>query len=513
MRYAIALTGTALALGSAVTLALQSPAGAQNPVAQNAPQAMPVQPPGGAPQSFAELTARLQPAVVNISTTQKVEVGRFPGIQPGSPLEDFFRRFQPQPGDGAPVTREATSLGSGFVISPDGYIVTNNHVVSGRNGDDPVDTITVTFSDRREFKARIVGRDQIADLAVLKIDATNLPFVRFGDSARTRVGDWVIAIGNPLGLSGTVTAGIVSALHRNIGGQFDRYIQTDASINQGNSGGPLFDLSGNVVGINTAIFSPTGGNVGLGFAIPSEVAGPIVSQLRETGKFRRGYLGINIQPLREDIAAGLGLPKDRGEIIARVEPNAPAARAGLRQGDVVVAINGQAVTLDNTLSQIVAATPIGTTIPVDIIRDGKRMTVRATVGERPAESALNGGSTEENAPSAPEGTEQAARASLGVTLVALTPDVRRQLRLPENLQGVVIANVNPASDAAAKGLRRGDVIISINQRPVTTPQAAAAAVAAARAAGRDTVLALVQRGSDQPSFIGLRLMPATPAGR
>jgi serine protease Do len=523
VRIALALTGTALALGSVVTLAIQSPAGAQDadPVKtpQNAPATVPSVGPGGAPRSFADLTARLSPAVVNISTTQQVEVGRFPGIQPGSPLEELFRRFQEQQGeDGRPVTREATSLGSGFFISPDGFIVTNNHVVSGRDGNEPVDTITVTLQDRREYKARIVGRDQLADLAVLKIDGAgnNLPYVQFGQSERVRVGDWAIAIGNPLGLAGTVTAGIVSALHRNIGsGQYDRYIQTDASINQGNSGGPLFDLSGNVIGVNTAIFSPTGGNVGLGFAIPAELARPVVEQLRTTGRVRRGYLGVNIQPLTSDIAAGLGLPRDRGEIVANVEPTGPAARAGIRQGDVILRINGQEVTYDNTLSYIVANTRIGATVPIELLRGGKRQTVNATVGERPTEATIQGDrdQEEQRQPNRPDQGDTATRQSLGLNVQSITPEIRRQLRLAENVQGVVITNVSPASDAAANGLRRGDVIISINQQPTTTPAAAAAAVAAARAAGRETVLILAQRGNNPPAFFGIKLVPAPGPAR
>ncbi len=504
----LALTGSALAIASAMTLALQTPAGAQSQPAQNAPSTVPSVGPGGAPRSFADLTARLAPAVVNVSTTQQVEINRFPGVQPGSPLEELFKRFQQQQGgdDGQPVTREATSLGSGFIIDPTGYIVTNNHVVSGRDGNDPVDTITVTLSDRREYKAKLVGRDVLADLAVLKIDAKDLPYVRFGDSAKARVGDWVIAIGDPLGLSGTVTAGIISALHRNIGGQYDRYIQTDASINQGNSGGPLFDLDGNVVGINTAIYSPTGANVGLGFAIPAESAKPVIDQLRLGAKVRRGYLGVQIQPLSTDIAAGLGLPKDRGEIVADVTPGGPAARAGIRQGDVVVRVNGQDVTVDNTLSYIVANARIGTTIPVEIVRGGRRQTVNVTLAERPSETALNGTPSIDSKDDATPPAQQPTRNSLGLSLLALTPEIRNQLRVPSTTQGVVIAFVNPASDAAQEGLQKGDIILQINQVPTTTPAAAAAAVAAAKAAGRDTVLMLFQRGATPPRYIGIKLM-------
>ncbi len=467
------------------------------------------------------MTAKLAPAVVNVSTTQKVEVGRFPhlgqgggdGAQGGSgnPLEELFRRFQEQQGDGgAPVTREATSLGSGFIVDPSGYIVTNNHVISGGEGKAPVESITVTLADRKEYKARVIGRDTLSDLALLKIDATNLPYVNFGDSKSARVGDWVIAIGNPFGLGGTVTAGIVSALHRNIqSGQYDRYIQTDASINQGNSGGPLFDINGNVIGINTAIFSPSGGNVGLGFAIPAEQAAPVIQQLRTGNSVKRGYLGVGIQPMSEDISSALGLPKDHGEIVRSVEPNGPAARAGLRQGDVVTRVAGQDVTYDNTLSIIVANTPVGSHVPIDVIRDGKRQTLTAQIVLRPSEAIVRGQvePTPDQKPAAGgavPGTE-AARQSLGITLTPLTGEVRGQLKLGQGVQGVVIAQIDPNSDAAAKDLQRGDVILSINQRPTPTPAAAAAAVAEARRAGRDTVLMLVQRGTNPGLYIGIKL--------
>ena len=518
MRIALALSGAALVIGSAATLALQSPAGAQATAQapQNAPASVPSVGPGGALRSFADLTARLQPAVVNISTTQQIEVSRsLPRFTPGTPLDEMFRRFQEQQGEGGePVTREASSLGSGFIISPDGYLVTNNHVITGRTGDTVVDKITVTLSDRREYQARVIGRDPLSDMALLKIDAAGLPYVGFGDSAGVRVGDWVVAIGNPFGLGGTVTAGIVSALHRNIGAsQYERYIQTDASINQGNSGGPLFDLEGNVVGINTAIFSPTGGNVGLGFAIPAELARPVIEQLRTAGKVRRGYLGVNIQPLTADIAAGLGLPKDRGEIVASVEPNGPASRAGIRQGDVIVKVDNQEVTVENTLSYIVANTPIGRGVPIELIRGGRRQVINVTTAERPSETALNAGrAPDESAPdgaTAPVG-EAATRASLGITLSALTPEVRRQLRLADDARGVVIASLNPNSDAARQGLQRGDLIVSINQQPTISVASAAAAVEATRRAGRDTVLLLVQRGTNPARFIGIKLM-AVPA--
>jgi serine protease Do len=309
-----------------------------------------------------------------------------------------------------------------------------------------------------------------------------------------------------------VTAGIVSALHRNIGsGQYDRYIQTDASINQGNSGGPLFDLDGKVIGINTAIFSPTGGNVGLGFAVPAEIARPIIQQLRATGTVKRGYLGVGIQPLTADIAAGLGLPKERGEIVASVEPGGPAARAGIRQGDVIIRINGQDVTFDNTLSYVIANTPVGASIPIELLRDGQRRTISATIAQRPSEAVVQARSGLPVDPEAETADEkspaaEATRQSLGITLTPLTEAIRTQQKLPATVNGVVIAGISPGSDAAAQGLQRGDVILSINQRPTTTPAEAAAAVDASRKAGRDTVLLLFQRGAGLPLYRGVKLI-------
>jgi len=513
VRYAYAITAALLAGGATATLALQQPVIAQ--VAQNEPGAINAAAPrAGAPMSFADLAARLQPAVVNISTTQRVQVANQNPFA-GTPFADLFGRGQG--GDGQPVTREATSLGSGFIISPDGYVVTNNHVISAGGPNSrlqaTVDSIKVTLPDRTEYTARVVGRDPVSDLALLKIEARNLPFVRFGDSTRTRVGDWVVAIGNPFGLGGTVTAGIVSAIHRGIGqgGAYDRYIQTDASINQGNSGGPMFDINGNVVGINTAIFSPTGGNVGIGFAIPAEQAAPVIESLRNGGRVRRGYLGVGIQPVTDDIAAGLGLERNKGEIVARVEPGQPASRAGIRQGDVIVKVGGREVTPDETLSYIIANTPIGTRVPIELIRDGRRQTLTVTVGERPPEDQLaaNDGDEDEDDFSKPGNKPEQAqpRDVIGLGLQPLTPQIARQLQIPEGVRGVVVNSVNPSSGAAEEGLQRGDVILSINQRPTPTVAEAAAAVDAARAARRDRVVLFVQRGAGQPRYVGVRLDP------
>ena len=511
VRYVYGITGALLIGGSAATLTV-GPLGAQ--VAQNEPGTIATATPrAGAPMSFADLAARLQPAVVNISTKQSIEVprNRFP---PG--FEEFFRRFGGElPDDEGTITQRGGSLGSGFIISADGYIVTNNHVIAPARSGANVEEITVTLSDRREFEAELVGRDVASDLAVLKIRANRLPFVRFGDSTRTRVGDWVLAVGNPFGLGGTVTAGIVSALHRNLNaGAYDRYIQTDASINTGNSGGPMFDIQGNVIGINTALISPSGGNVGIGFAIPAEQARPVIEALRRGQRVQRGYIGVSLQPLQDGIAESLGLRKDRGELIRGVTEGSPAARAGIEQGDVIVAFNGREVTPDQTLSWQVAQTPVGSRVPVDLIRDGRRQRVTITVAERPTEEELArlSGVEEEAEVTEPAQDEQttgqrAARESLGVTVSTLTPEIARTLRLNDPaIRGVVVAAIDPSSDAAAKGLRSGDIILSVNQRAVATPEEAAAIVDAARRAGRESVLLLIRRGNTPPLYVAVDLV-------
>ena len=497
MRYAYGVA-TALLLGGTAFSLVAGPVGAQT--AQNAPAAMP---PQGAPMSFADLAARLQPAVVNISTKQRVSVR-----QQADPLEELFRQFgAPVPEQGGPRTRESGSLGSGFIISPDGYIVTNNHLVQSANGSGTVDTVTVTLTNRKEYTARIIGRDQLADLALLKIDDTNLPYVRWGDSTHARVGDWILAIGNPYGLGGTVTAGIISALHRGITGTgaYDRYIQTDAAINMGNSGGPMFDLNGNVIGINTALISPTGTNVGIGLAIPVELAKPVIDALRRGQRPQRGYLGVGLQPVDEDIAGPLGLPKDRGEIVRTVQPATPAAKAGIQQGDVILSVNGRDVNPDETVSYLIANTPVGSRVPVVIVRNGRRMTVQVVVEQRPTEEELarqlgtdNDGPARQDSPTPPS-------EALGLSLQPITPQIARALNLPAGSTGVVVTNVNSASDAAEKGIQRGDVILSVNRQPVTTPAQVLAAVEAARRSGRNSVLLLVKRGNAPEAFVGVQI--------
>jgi serine protease Do len=480
-------------------------AGAQ--VAQNAPSA--IVPRAGAPTSFADLASRLAPAVVNISTRQRVPVRR-----QVDPFEEFFRRFgQPAPegqgqGQDGPATREAGSLGSGFLISPDGYIVTNNHLIQGVNGTGTVDSITITLSDRREFPARVIGRDSASDLALLKIEGSNLPYVSWGDSARARVGDWVVAIGNPYGLGGTVTAGIISALHRGgiTGGAYDRYIQTDASINMGNSGGPMFDMAGNVIGINSALISPTGASVGIGLAIPAEAAKPVIDALRRGQRPERGYLGVGLQPLDENIADSLGLPKDRGELVRTVVPGEPAAKAGIQQGDVILKVGGRDVTPDETVSYLIANTAVGSRVPLEIIRDGRRQTLTVQVGQRPTEEELaqQQGNDDQDEALGQEAPVQPGTA-LGLSLQPLNPQIVRALNLPETVRGVVITSVDPNSDASEKGIRRGDVILSVNRQAVTTPAQVLAAVDAARRAGRSSVLLLVKRGQAPEAFVGVKI--------
>ena len=503
MRYAYGVA-VALLLGGTAFSALTGQAGAQ--VAQNAPTAM--VPRAGAPISFADLAARLQPAVVNISTKQRVPVRR-----QVDPFEEFFRRFggqapQGQGQDSNPQTREAGSLGSGFLISPDGYVVTNNHLIQGVNGTGTVDSVTVILQDRKEYPARIIGRDSASDLALLKIEGSNFPYVNWGDSAKARVGDWIVAIGNPYGLGGTVTAGIISALHRGItgAGAYDRYIQTDASINMGNSGGPMFDMAGNVIGINSALISPTGASVGIGLAIPAEAAKPVIEALRRGQRPERGYLGVGLQPLDENIADSLGLPKDRGEIVRTVVPGEPAAKAGIQQGDVILKVAGRDVTPDETVSYLIANTSVGTRVPVELVRGGRRMTVQVQVGQRPTEEELvkqAGGGDDDSNQGLGEEAPVAPGSALGLSLQPLNAQIIRALNLPADQRGVVITSVDPGSDSAEKGLRRGDVIVSVNRQPVTQPQQVIAAVEATRRAGRSSVLLLVKRGQGVEAFFGI----------
>ena len=514
MRYAYGLTTALLLGGATLSLATGLPAGAQ--VAQNDEARIgQIVPRVGAPASFADLTAALQPAVVNISTRQKVKVAAAGNPFAGTPFEGMFGG---QGGADKPQTHEAQSLGSGFIVSADGYVVTNNHVISaegeGANKGE-VESITVTLHDGTELPAKLVGRDPSSDLAVLKVmPGKTLPFVKFGDSAHARVGDWVLAIGNPFGLGGTVTAGIISAVYRSTGmttnAAYDRYLQTDAAINRGNSGGPMFDMKGQVIGINNAIFSPNGGSIGIGFAIPSETAAPIVEKLIKGVAIERGYLGLRIQPLNEDLADSLGLAHNHGEIVQDVVPGKAAAQAGIQPGDVVLRVNGREVTPGQSLSYIVANTPPGTRIPVDLIRGGQHLSVTATVAKRPSEDELAQESFDPKSKSEELGQgnkadNALADKALGLSVQPLTAGIARQLGLAETTHGLVIAAVDASSDAAAKGLERGDIVTQVNYQPVTTIAALNAAITAALGANRSAVLLQVLHHGQPPQFLPVRL--------
>jgi serine protease Do len=493
VRYAYAATTALLLTGSALALVNGSPVTAQTglPVSAQANLA-----PAGAPSSFAELAAQLQPAVVNIATRQKVQVAT---------------SFNPFTGERRPVTQDQQSGGSGFLISADGYIVTNNHVVAGGPQGDAVDRVTVTLFDGKEYQAEIVGRDPSSDIALLKIRANNLPFVAMADSKKSRVGDWVIAIGNPLGLGNTVTAGIVSALQRNIGagGAYDRFIQTDTAINPGNSGGPLFNLKGEVIGINNRLISPVGANIGVGFAIPAEEAVPVIESLKKGVRPERGYLGISITPVGEDLADALGLEKNRGEFVARVVPEQAGAKAGLKEGDIVLRVNGQDVSPESTLSYIVANIKPGTRIPLDILREGKPLRINAVVGARPPEEQLaqSNFNPEENKDFDKDTDSPDAkviRDAIGISVLPLDAEIARQLGMGADTRGVVI-DVTGAGTGAQAGLRRGDVIVSATYQPVTTPAALATAIRSAKSANRSAILLGVKRRGGTTQYATVRI--------
>ncbi|PWC56501.1 DegQ family serine endoprotease [Azospirillum sp. TSO22-1] len=453
-------------------------------------------------QSLAPLAERVSPAVVTISASHPAKgegegaaMRRLP-FPPGSPFEEFFRQFgqpdQDQQDEDGPPARGATSLGSGFIIDGAGYVVTNNHVIDG--GKD----ITVTLNDGSELPATLVGRDAKTDLALLKVKADkDLPHLAFGDSDGTRVGDWVVAIGNPFGLGGTVTAGVVSARGRNINaGPYDDFIQTDAAINRGNSGGPMFNMNGEVIGINTAIYSPSGGSVGIGFAIPSNIARHVVADLKAHGSVERGWLGVRIQPVTPDLAESLGLDKAHGALVAEVTPDSPAAKAGLRQGDVVTGFDGKPIDSARDLSRRVADTTAGSEATIDVLRKGKPTTL-ATRIEKQAD--------EQRVAAADPGQEPAAHPALqGLKLAALTPELRTQLGLERGTKGVVVLGV---SKAGALPVKPGDLIQAVGDEPVATPAELARKVAEAGKEGRKAVLLLVNRQGTE-SFVALKLVHA-----
>jgi serine protease Do len=466
-----------------------------------------------APESFADLAEKLLPAVVNIATTTKItDAGRS-----DPDLEELFRQFfdrqrrgqgdQNQNGDqngdngngdqngdngggGDNGPREATSLGSGFIIDPSGYIVTNNHVIEG------AEEITVRMQDNTEYKAKLIGHDPKTDLALLKIDTSSpLPSVEWGDSDKARIGDWVLAIGNPFGLGGTVTAGILSARQRDINaGPYDDFLQTDAAINRGNSGGPMFNTDGKVIGINTAIFSPSGGSIGIGFALPSSLAKGVIQQLRQYGHPRRGWLGVRIQSVTPELAEGLKMPKPMGALIAAVTDGGPADKAGIRQGDVVIRFDNKDIDEMRHLPRIVAETTFDTSVPVVVLRQGKEMTFQVKIGEldETAEAKTADTGTQPTKPKAPEG----AKTILGLSLAEMTEQLRQRYNIADEAAGVVVLNVDSKSNAAGKGLKAGDVIVEVDQNSVTTPADVEKRVAVAKANGYKVVTFLIYRQGD-----------------
>jgi len=448
-----------------------------------------------APAGFADLAEKLLPSVVNISTTQTIE-GKtgpeMPQLPPGSPFEDFFKEFFDRNQQGN-RSRKATSLGSGFFIGNKGYVVTNNHVIQD------ADEITVILHDDTRLKAELIGRDQKSDLAVLKVKSDRkIDGVEFGNSDKSRVGDWIVAIGNPFGLGGTVTAGIISARGRDINaGPYDDFIQTDASINRGNSGGPMFNLDGEVVGINTAIYSPSGGSVGIGFAIPSSAAEPIVKQLIDNGEVKRGWLGVHIQQVTEEIAESLGLKKAQGALVADVIKEGPAENAKIKAGDVILRFDGKRVREMRSLPKIVADTVVGKPVEVEVWRNGSRKTLSVTVGvlddkvEVAAKSKNKKGLTRD-------------LDDLGVTLMALNDASREHFKLGAEAKGVLISKVDDGGPAGEKGVRPGDLIIEVSQEEVSSPSDVVKKVKEAKKEGRKTVLLLVE-GQNGLRFVAIRI--------
>ncbi|HEY8571641.1 Do family serine endopeptidase [Phenylobacterium sp.] len=469
-------------------------------------------PPPGAPMSYADIFEKVSPAVVSIEVESRVDPNRLRRVIPGLPFlvppdqggGDGEDEGAPEGGGrterGQPRMPPARSSGSGFFISPDGYIVTNNHVVENAQ------SIKVVLKDERELQATVVGRDEATDLAVLKVEGRNFPFVNFENQAKPRVGDWVIAVGNPFGLGGTATAGIVSAYGRDIGDTFIDFIQIDAPINRGNSGGPTFDIYGRVIGVNTAIYSPSGGSVGIGFAIPAEVAENVTKQLIAGRRIERGYIGATIQNVQPEVAEALGMGEQRGAIVSDLVAGGPSARAGLMSGDVITSVNGKNIKTNTDLTREVAKARPGDVLRLEILREGRRRTIEIRSGVRPAESEL---AVNDNTPGArprptPAVPEAARTTVLGLTLAPLDAATRTQLNVPAEVRGVLVTGVDQSSAAGETGLRRGDVIAQVNGRAVTSGQEVSAAVAAAKAAKRENVAIGVVRNG-RTVFLALKV--------
>lgn len=486
VRVRSALAGAiALALAGAYSVSADTAATSPAPAAalQGGPMA--------GPTSFADVASRVTPAVVNVAVKGKLnDQGegphfQMPDLPQGTPFPEFFKRFFEErglPGQGHGGPKAVQGVGSGFIVSPDGYVVTNNHVVDG------ADEVTVSLNDGGRYRAIVKGRDAKSDLALLKIEADKaLPYVEFGDSAGTRVGDWVLAVGNPFGLGGTVTAGIVSARGRDIrDGIVDDYLQVDAPINRGNSGGPLFDGSGRVIGVNTAIYSPSGGSVGIGFAIPAETAKLVVAQLRDQGRIERGWLGVQIQSVTEEIAAGLGLKGTQGALVASVVPGSPAAKAGVQPGDLILSAAGQAIDELKQLPKTIAATRAGTEVTLGVQRQGTTRDIPVVIGAMPSDEKVAQASSD-------PATAQDSKARLGLHLAPLTQEARQALKLDTQAQGVLVAKVIEGSPADKAGIRPGSLISMVGQQPVSSPEELAAKVREAAKADRPSVLLLVER--------------------
>ncbi|HCL62760.1 MAG TPA: serine protease [Rhizobiales bacterium] len=454
------------------------------------------------PDSVADIAEGLQDSVVNISTTQTLKgpaESKPTGPGPkGSPFEEFFDDFfDDQDKEGLP--RKVSSLGSGFVIDPSGLVVTNNHVIEG------ADEIIINFTDGSKLKVtKILGHDPKTDLALLQVEPKKpLKAVTFGDSSKMRVGDWVMAIGNPFGLGGSVTVGIISATKRDINaGPYDDFLQTDAAINRGNSGGPLFNMDGQVIGVNTAIISPSGGSIGIGFAVPSNSAVQVVDQLKQYGETRRGWLGVHVQNVTQEIADSLGMPQPSGALVANVSPNSPAAAAGLQPSDVILKFDGQPIDNMRSLPRAVASTAIGKSVPVELLRKGQTVDVNVTVGRLPEdEEAEDGAGTnggEEEQETKPEREEL-----LGLSIAPLTEELRNQYGIGRAVEGVVITEVKPDSPAAQKDVKPGDVIVEVTQEKVKQPQDVRARLLAVKKSGRRSVLLLLSDAKGELRFVAV----------
>ncbi|WP_159994407.1 DegQ family serine endoprotease [Roseomonas sp. 18066] len=508
----LAVSGAALAQSSAQSSPAAPPAATPAQPPTPAPNAAPA-PVAATPESFAPLARRLLPSVVNIQTSQTLQAraGRpdapeMPQAPPGSPFEELFRDFfdrnrPPGGGNARPgqPPRRQQSQGSGFIIDASGIIVTNNHVIDG------ADEINVVLQDNTTLRAELVGVDPRTDLAVLRVKSEKpLPVVPFGDSDHAEVGDWVLAIGNPLGFGGSVTSGIVSARGRNINaGPYDDFIQTDAAINRGNSGGPLFNVRGEVIGINTAIVSPSGGSIGIGFAIPSNLAKNVVAQLRDGGRVRRGWVGVNIQQVTDEIAESLGLQGGtRGALVARAQEDGPAAKAGIQNGDVVLRFNNQDVREMRNLPRIVAETPVGTKAPVTVWRGGREHQLEITVAELPNEPQQ--ASAPAATPSRPGAVVELS--GLGLKVAALSAEVKERFSLRDDARGVVVTEVTPGSNAAERGITAGDMIVEVQQNRVTNPQEVQEQLTRLRRQNRPSALMLIENGQGQ-RFVPLRIAP------